>query len=218
MLYNTVIKREGSRVSGQEQTTLQLILKAAMEEFLEKGFQSASLRNIVKAAGVTTGAFYGYYNSKMDLFEALVGRQYNYFMNCFCKAQRDFADLPPEEQPDNLSSVSGECMTEMLLYAYSHLNEFKLILCHSEGTRFSHLIDEMVEIETKGTHDYMAVLQSLGRPAPPIDERLEHILITGMFGAFFELIIHEMPLEKALHYLEEMRAFYTAGWMKIMGQ
>lgn len=61
-------------------------------------------------------------------------------------------------------------------------------------------------------------LEKLGRPAPPIDERLEHILITGMFNTFFELIIHEMPLEEAKHYLKEMRAFYTAGWMKIMGQ
>ena len=52
----------------------------------------------------------------------------------------------------------------------------------------------------------------------PIDERLEHILITGMFNTFFELIIHEMPLEEAKHYLKEMRDFYTAGWMKIMGQ
>ena len=205
-------------MSEIEQSTLDLILSAAMEEFLEKGFKSASLRNIVKTAGVTTGAFYGYYDSKEDLFEALVSEQYGYIMNCFCKAQQEFADIPPEEQPDNLSTTSGECMHEMLLYAYEHLNEFKLILCHSEGTRFSKLIDEMVEIETKATHDYLEVLEKLGRPSPPIDERLEHILITGMFNTFFELIIHEMPLEEAEHYLKEMRAFYTAGWMKIMGQ
>ena len=179
-----------------EQTTLNLILSAAMQEFLEKGFKSASLRNIVKTARVTTGAFYGYYHSKEDLFEALVGEQYDFLLNCFCKAQKEFAEIPPEEQPNNL----------------------KLILCCSEGTRFSKLIDEMVEVETKGTHDYLAVLDELGRPSPPIDERLEHILITGMFNTFFELIIHEMPIEEAKHYLKEMRAFYTAGWMKIMGQ
>ena len=61
-----------------EQTTLHLILSAAMREFLEKGFKSASLRNIVKTAGVTTGAFYGYYDSKEELFEALVGEHYNF--------------------------------------------------------------------------------------------------------------------------------------------
>ncbi|WP_066686523.1 TetR/AcrR family transcriptional regulator [Christensenella intestinihominis] len=205
-------------MSGNEQTTLNLIFSAAMQEFLEKGFKSASLRNIVKTAGVTTGAFYGYYHSKEDLFEALVGEQYDFLLDRFRKAQKEFAEIPPEEQPNNLSDVSGECMYEMLLYAYKHLNEFKLILCRSQGTRFSKLIDEMVEIETKGTHDYLAVLEKLGRPSPHIDERLEHILITGMFNTFFELIIHEMPIEEAKYYLKEMRAFYTAGWMKIMGQ
>ncbi|HIT06828.1 MAG TPA: TetR/AcrR family transcriptional regulator [Candidatus Scybalocola faecipullorum] len=205
-------------MSETEQTTLNLILSAAMKEFLEKGFRAASLRSIVKAAGVTTGAFYGYFKSKEDLFEALVGTQYAYFLNCFCEAQKQFAQLPPQQQPENLGSISGACMYDMLLYAYEHLNEFKLILCCSEGTRFANLIDEMAEIETKGTHDYLEVLKALGRPSPPIDERLEHILITGMFNTFFELIIHEMPLEEAKHYLQEMRAFYTAGWMKIMGQ
>ena len=201
-----------------ETTTLCLIHSAAMQEFLEKDFQSASLRNIVKIAGVTTGAFYGYYASKESLFEALVCEQYEHFMGLFQKAQQDFSNIPQEEQPKHLGDISGACMDEMLLYAYQHLKVFKLILCHSEGTRFSSLIDEMVEIEIKGTHDYLAVLEKLGRPAPPIDERLEHVLITGMFNTFFELIIHEMPLEKARHYLKEMRAFYTAGWMKIMGQ
>ena len=201
-----------------ETTTLSLIHSAAMQEFLEKDFKSASLRNIVKKAGVTTGAFYGYYASKESLFESLVCEQYEHFMRLFQKAQQDFSNIPQEEQPKHLGDISGACMDEMLLYAYQHLNVFKLILCHSEGTRFSNLIDEMVEIEVKGTHDYLAVLEKLGRPAPPIDEHLEHVLITGMFNTFFELIIHEMPLEKAQYYLKEMRAFYTAGWMKIMGQ
>lgn len=205
-------------MSETEQTTLNAILSTAEKEFREKGFLSASLRNIVKTAGVTTGAFYGYFKSKEELFEALVGEQYEYFLNCFIKAQKDFADLPLEEQPEMLSNISGACMHEMLHYAYEHLGAFKLILCSSEGTRFSGLVDKMVEIETEGTHEYLKVLEALGRPSPPIDEHLEHILITGMFNTFFELIIHEMPLERAEHYLKEMRAFYTAGWMKIMGQ
>lgn len=199
-------------------TTLESIHRAAKAEFLEKGFKSASLRNIVKTVGMTTGAFYGYYNSKEELFEALVGEHYDVILNLYKEAQAEFAQLPHEQQPDSLTSTSGLCMFDMLYYAYEHLEEFKLILCCSEGTRFAGLIDEMIEIETQATHNYLAVLEELGKPSPHIDPKLEHILITGMFNAYFELIIHEMPIEEAETYLNEMRAFYTAGWMKIMGQ
>ena len=199
-------------------TTLDRIHRAAKTEFLEKGYKDASLRNIVKSVGMTTGAFYGYYKSKEELFAALVGEHYAYLLNCFQKAQKEFADLPHEQQPEVMSEISGACMFDMLHYAYEHLEECKLILCCSEGTKFSRLIDEMVEIEVEGTHAYQEVLRKLGRPSPHIDPSLEHILITGMFHTFFELIIHEMPLKDAENYVREMRAFYTAGWMKIMGQ
>ena len=199
-------------------TTLDRIHRAAKTEFLEKGYKDASLRNIVKSVGMTTGAFYGYYKSKEELFAALVGEHYAYLLNCFQKAQKEFADLPHEQQPEVMSEISGACMFDMLHYAYEHLEECKLILCCSEGTKFSRLIDEMVEIEAAATHAYQEVLQELGRPSPQIDPALEHILITGMFHTFFELIIHEMPLGDAENYVKEMRAFYTAGWMKIMGQ
>ena len=39
--------------------TLDNILQAAMGEFSDKGFLGASLRQIVKKDGVTTGAFNG---------------------------------------------------------------------------------------------------------------------------------------------------------------
>lgn len=51
-------------MSNEESTTLKKILSAGKAEFLEKDFNSASLRNIVKTADVTTGAFYGYFSGK----------------------------------------------------------------------------------------------------------------------------------------------------------
>lgn len=199
-------------------TTLENIHRAAKAEFLEKGYKDASLRNIVKSVGMTTGAFYGYYQSKEELFEAIVGEHYEYIRNRFIKAQQEFAELPAAQQPEVMSDISGICMYDILYYAYEHLEECKLILCCSEGTKFAGLIDEMVEIEVDGTHAYQDVLRQLGRPSPHIDSSLEHILITGMFHTFFELIIHEMPLKDAENYVREMRTFYTAGWIKIMGQ
>ena len=62
------------------QTTQQSILQAGKKEFLAKGFQAASLRNIAKEAGVTTGAFYGYYKIKEELFDALEAQPYQPMM------------------------------------------------------------------------------------------------------------------------------------------
>ena len=201
-----------------ESVTLQKILEAAREEFLAKGFQSASLRNIVKTAGVTTGAFYGYYKSKEELFDALVGGQYEYVINRYKEAHESFARLPIEEQPAQLGKRSEGCMNDILLHAFEHKEEYRLLLQCSDGTRYSRMIDDMVEIEVEATHKFYRVLEKLGSPAPKIDRRLEHILATGLLNAYFEMIIHDMPLEDAKLYFQELCDFYTAGWVKIMGQ
>ena len=172
------------------ESTLMRIHQAARKEFRERGFHGASLRSIVKSLGMTTGAFYGYYKSKEDLFAALVEDHYRYLLDRFRQAQEEFAHLPYACQPEVLGDFSGACMFDMLHYAYDHLEDCQLLLCCAEGTRFAGLVDEMVQIEIDATHNYFQVLEELGRPVPDIDLRLEHILITGMFRTFFELIIH----------------------------
>lgn len=217
VLYSTVIPR-GETMGAGELKTLSTIHTAAKTEFLEKGFKSASLRNIVKTAGVTTGAFYGYYDSKEELFEDLVDEAYEYMMTRYRQAHEQFENLPLHEQPDQMGKLSQACMNDLLVYTYEHMEEFHLILRCSEGTKYARMVDEMVELEVQATHKYYKVLEQLGRPAAKIDERLEHILATGMLNAYFEMVLHEMPIEDAKVYLQELCEFYTAGWLKIMGQ
>ena len=151
-------------MSTQPLTTLERIHQAARQEFLAKGFQRASLRKIVQSVGMTTGAFYGYYRSKADLFAALVGPAYDYILGRFLQAQQAFAALPPQRQVDQLSQVSGRCMEDILHYAYDHLEACQLLLCCAEGTRYADLVDEMVAVEIQATHNYQDVLGSLGMP------------------------------------------------------
>lgn len=204
-------------MSESDNTTLKAILQAAKAEFLEKGFRGASLRNIVKTANVTTGAFYGYYKSKEDLFDALVGKQADYVMSVYKKAQNDFAMLPPVEQTKHMSEISGECMVDILEYTYKYLDEFKLILTCSEGTKYENFVHDMVEIEIDATHKFNEVLKGLGIESKLLNPNLEHMLISGMFSAFYEMVIHDMPIKQARQNLKDLRAFYTAGWQKIMG-
>ena len=197
--------------------TRENILQAGKHEFLCKGFRDSSLRNIAKEAGVTTGAFYGYYKSKEALFEALVEEPYATMMAAYKQAQETFAALPPQEQPQHMGDISGDCMDWMTDYIYQHFDAFKLLLCCSQGTKYEGMVHQMVEIEVQATHRFLEVLRTLGQNVRPMDAQLEHILISGMFSAFFEIVIHDMPQEQARGYIKELREFYTAGWQKIIG-
>lgn len=204
-------------MNPEEPATLRAILNAGKAEFLKKGFRAASLRNIVKEAGVTTGAFYGYYGSKEELFLALVKDPAETLLGRFREAQERFAGLPREKQLGQMGKISGECMDWMVDYIYEHFDAFKLIVCRSDGTGYENYIDTMVEIETRATHRFVEVQRSLGNGIRSVDSALEHILISGMFSALFELVVHDMPKRKAVGYVGELRSFYSAGWKEVMG-
>ena len=194
--------------------TLEKIQQAALAEFLDKGFLGASLRQIVKNAGVTTGAFYGYFSSKEALFNAIVEPHAAALMGRFMEAQTTFAELPEKEQPEHMGLESGRCVDWMVDYICAHREPVKLLLCCAEGTSYEH----MVEVEVEYTQRYMEVLRRLGRDIPGLDKSLCHIIASGMFNGIFEIVVHDMPRDQAMRDVDQLRAFYTAGWSKLMGE
>lgn len=197
--------------------TLDKIQRAAMEEFSEKGFLGASLRRIVKQAGVTTGAFYGYFSSKEALFASLVEPHAAALMGQFMEAQTSFAELPEQEQPEHMGLESGRCIQWMVDYICAHREPVKLLLCKAEGTSYERFVHNMVEIEVEYTLKYMEVLRRLGHDFQALDGSLCHIIASGMFNGIFEIVIHDMPKEQAMHYVDQLRDFYTAGWLRLIG-
>ena len=198
--------------------TLEKIQQAALAEFLDKGFLGASLRQIVKNAGVTTGAFYGYFSSKEALFNAIVEPHAAALMGRFMEAQTTFAELPEKEQPEHMGLESGRCVDWMVDYICAHREPVKLLLCCAEGTSYEHFVHNMVEVEVEYTQRYMEVLRRLGRDIPVLDKSLCHIIASGMFNGIFEIVVHDMPRDQAMRDVDQLRAFYTACWSKLMGE
>ena len=126
--------------------TLEKIQQAALEEFSEKGFLGASLRQIVKNAGVTTGAFYGYFSSKEALFASLVEPHAAALMGRFMEAQTGFAELPEQEQPAHMGEASGDYVDWMVDYICEHREPVNLLLCRAEGTSYEHFVHNMVAV------------------------------------------------------------------------
>lgn len=59
-------------MSPAKQTTEQRVHRAALSVFVKKGYAGASIRDIAKAAGLSTAVLYHYMDSKEDLLVAVV--------------------------------------------------------------------------------------------------------------------------------------------------
>ena len=197
--------------------TWEKIQQAALSEFLDKGVLSASLRQIVKNAGVTTGAFYGYFSCKEALFASIVEPHAAALMGRFMEAQTSFAGRPEAEQPEHMGEDSESCLDWMVDYICQNREPVKLLLCRAEGTGYESFVHNMVEVEVEYTLRYMEVLRRLGRRVPTLSRSLCHIIASGMFNGLFEVVIHDMPYEQALRDVKQLRAFYTAGWLELVG-
>lgn len=51
--------------------TKERILKAAYEQFIEKGYQGSSMRDIANRAGIKAGSIYNHFEGKEQIFEAV---------------------------------------------------------------------------------------------------------------------------------------------------
>ncbi len=192
------------------------LLEAGKQVFLEMGFRDASLRKIAAMLGVTTGAIYRYYTDKEDLFDAIVSGPAEELVSRYRNSQQEYAGKPLDDQLDGIAGVSEE-NTWMMDFIYEHFDVFKLIVCHSAGTRYEHYIDTLVEIEANSAVQLTEKMQQAGHSLPPLDDELAHMISSGLFNCIFETVRHDMPKEKALAYTGSYQMFYTAGWMKILG-
>jgi TetR/AcrR family acrAB operon transcriptional repressor len=60
------------RTKEEAAQTRQDLLDAALETFSQQGYEAARLQDIAKAAGVTRGAIYHHFGSKVELFNTLM--------------------------------------------------------------------------------------------------------------------------------------------------
>src|SRR6202035_4012110 len=72
------------------------IVQGARSIFLAQGFDAASMNDIAKAAGVSKGTLYVYFDNKEQLFEAIVHEE------CLAHAETTFNFDPDNHDVDGL--------------------------------------------------------------------------------------------------------------------
>lgn len=196
--------------------TQERIREVGKKEFLSKGFKDASLNHIVAEAGFTKGAFYGYYPDKAALFEDLVSEATDGLLEQFKQAQDAHFDLIPADKTADSRALSTEYLRVFIAYVYEHFDSFKLVLCCSDGTKYENYVNELVELEVSRSEQYYALLRERGKLEGSVSRDLHHMITSAYFTAAFETVVHDMPREKALAYIEELAAFFNAGWDGIL--
>lgn len=123
----------------------QAIYKSAIKEFLDKGFEKASLRQIAKKAGTTLGNFYNYYENKEALFANIVEDAYNGMMYLIknhehWERRNELWDLQDVE-------VWRKELKKLILPIIPTITTpFVILMEGSEGTRFAHAKEDLLSL------------------------------------------------------------------------
>lgn len=202
-------------MSTKAEDTEKNILNTARKHFLKDGFSGASLRNIVKDAGLTTGAFYKYYPTKEALFDALTDPYIEHIYQIYDRVVEDFEKLSAKDQTSNMSDTSSDGMDQMIDYVYEHYDNFRLLLKCGDSGKFESFIHNMVDREIKSSLEYINKMKADGIEIPIVGESLMHMIYTGFFSSIFQIIEHDIDKETAKRNVHKLREFNTGGWERL---
>ncbi len=194
------------------------LLDCAKEEFLDKGFQNASIRDIAKKADTSPRAVYTRFADKEGLFAAIVEPVVDEFLdffqdsgNVFWEEQAKATDAP------EFSSDSIKIYIQMIDFVYDHVDEFELILRCSEGTRYSGFIEQLTIINCRHIEEYHKE-KNIHVPNFEAMMKLLHMLTHSFYAGLFEPLSHRMGRDEAHFYVCKMCDFFIFGIQGLLGR
>lgn len=213
---DNIIRKERISTPRDKSASYERIIPAARKEFLEKGYEKASIRAIAAGAGMTSAGLYRHFADKEAMFAALVEPLFKEFDGMFgvFKA-RDYELL--EQGTLDIMWEDGADLAAFLDLIYRHFDAAKLLICCSEGTRYEHFIHDFVVAEQKETLAYLVEARRMGIPVKDIRPEELHLLLSAYATAIFEVVVHDFTREEAQHYLATLQTFFYPGWRAVLG-
>ncbi|MCR5529067.1 MAG: TetR/AcrR family transcriptional regulator [Saccharofermentans sp.] len=191
-------------------------VKAAIrEEFLEKGYEGASVRSIGARAGMSSAGLYRHYPDKASMFDAVI--------EPLTKSVESWLERHKQESLERMErQLSGDILGETLFDLIKDVilprrEEFKLLISCSAGSRYENYINDFVLQNQKDMMLTFERLRGEGYKVRDITEEELHILLSAYLTACFEPIIHGHDDEEVLRQLDTIRDFFLPGWQKNMG-
>lgn len=176
------------------------ILKAALEEFYDKGYPSAAMRKIAEKAGIPTGLIYTYYKNKDALFEAVL-RPVLYDWKQVLSADGHVGPADPQDTNDIywLSQAEKDC----LLNLFDHRREFIILMDKSSGTGYQSEKDRFIGEIEKHLSKHCQAQDS--------DAVMVHIIANNFVDGLMQLMYHYKGKEWAIMILHKLSKMYLSG-------
>ena len=186
------------------------IIRAAYSEFLECGFQKASLHKIAEKADVTTGAIYTRYKNKDALFVSLLKDFFGIFETMFAPAAAEYEKAGQSGTTEALLSAIDFEERIYIKLLTEHYDECTLFFSRSDGSSIETMLKEMMNRKTEQTVDFFC--QIYGKK--PNSDAIR-LLMGSQFWYFRELLNERMEEEKMLVCLNSLLDFFNAGWRQL---
>ena len=101
---------------------------------------------------------------------------------------------------------------DLIAYIYEYFSEFKLLITGAPGNYYQEFLEGLVELDTNCTKKFLIQVGSKTLAEGRVTDGFLHVVSSAFYSGIFEVVIHDMPMEEAKNYINELRAFYGNGW------
>ena len=189
---------------NDRENSKELIIRAGKQEFLKYGYKGASLRNICKQAGVTTGAFYFQFENKEQLLDEILRPVITYFSAMVQKSTME------EFEGESSSADGDEQMLEML---WNYKEECQILLEGTAGTAYEQVFEELQEGLRQG---FLLFFGKYG--ISDVDEKLLDVIVRMRVESYLTIIRKEYTLEETKKLARQIGIYCDAGFEALVRQ
>ncbi len=191
--------------------THEKIMSSAKEQFMEKGFSKASIRQICQAAGVTNGAFYAHFDSKEDLFTGIVGPVVDGMQNLYDEENSSYMDIRSADDVKRALEQTFSSNRKLIRYLYEHADIFKLILTAGAGTAYEGFVDKLSREEAGNTMEFFKICSSYISNTDKMSEALIEHMSKLVVSSVFDGLLDGKTEDEVVHETEIASQFCLAG-------
>ena len=190
------------------------IMAAAKAEFMEVGFDRASMRRIADRCGMTAAGIYRHCRDKEDLFDQIVSPAVERINEWIDAHVARYIDAVNRDERMQWRDSEIDMMRELV---YPNMEEYHLLLAKSQGSKYENFLHDLTERHQEQLLGYMPMLKAQGYAVWNIKPEELHLLLSAYITAMFEPVVHNYTMEAALRCLNTVEAFSLPGWKQLMG-